>query len=248
MELLLRAFRVLPAADWAALATFVIGWVGYVQAARRLGLRRRSVLGSTNRIREAWMLESTRREVRIVDSTVLQNLSSAPSFFASTTIFVIGGLAAALGAGDKASELVQEIPFAARTSALVLDLKLLLLGIYVHAFFRFTWALRQYTFGALMIGAAPDRDVFTADEAARRSYAHRAARVMGLAAETFNDGLRAVYLSFAAMLWFLSPLAMVVGTAGVIWVLYRREFHSDILAVLDGEASATTRQDGGVPG
>ena len=135
---------------------------------------------------------------------------------------------------DKASELVQELPFAARTSALVLDLKLLLLlGIYVHAFFRFTWAMRQYTFGALMIGAAPDRDVFNTDESARRAYAHRAARVMGLAAETFNDGLRAVYLSFAAMLWFLSPLAMVAGTVGVIWVLYRREFHSDILAVLD---------------
>ena len=234
MELILRALRVLPAADWAALAVFMVGWVGYVQAARRLGLQRRSVLGSTNRIRKAWMLESTRREVRIVDSTVLQNLSSAPSFFASTTIFVIGGLAAALGASDKASELVQELPFAARTSALVLDLKLLLLlGIYVHAFFRFTWAMRQYTFGALMIGAAPDRDVFNTDESARRAYAHRAARVMGLAAETFNDGLRAVYLSFAAMLWFLSPLAMVAGTVGVIWVLYRREFHSDILAVLD---------------
>lgn len=56
---------------------------------------------------------------------------------------------------------------------------------------------------------------------------------MGLGAETFNDGLRAVYMSFAAVLWFLSPLAMVVGTLAVIWVLYRREFHSDVLALLN---------------
>ena len=32
------------------------------------------------------------------------------------------------------------------------DLKvLLLLGIFVYAFFRFTWSMRQYTFGALLI-------------------------------------------------------------------------------------------------
>jgi uncharacterized membrane protein len=249
MDFLLRAIQVLPGADWLALAGFVIGWVGYVQFARRRGLVRRSVLGSTNRIREAWMLECTRREVRIVDSTVLQNLSSSPSFFASTTILVIGGLAAALGATEKATELVQELPFAARTSALVMDLKLLLLlGVYVHAFFRFTWAMRQYTFGALMIGAAPDRSVFAADEPARLAYAHRAARVMGLAAETFNDGLRAIYFSFAALLWFLSPLALVLGTASVIWVLFRREFHSEILAVLAEAPGALAPAPAPAPG
>jgi uncharacterized membrane protein len=42
-----------------------------------------------------------------------------------------------------------------------------------------------------------------------------------------------VYLSFAAVLWFLSPLAFVVGTVGVIGVLYRREFHSDVVALLN---------------
>jgi uncharacterized membrane protein len=71
------------------------------------------------------------------------------------------------------------------------------------------------------------------DPTLRQRYADRAGRVMGLAAETFNDGLRAVYFSFAAILWFLSPLALAIGTASVVWVLFRREFHSDILAVLN---------------
>ena len=57
--------------------------------------------------------------------------------------------------------------------------------------------------------------------------------MLGLAAETFNDGLRAVYLSFATVLWFLSPLAFVVGTGVVIGVLYQREFNSDVLALLN---------------
>ena len=58
---------------------------------------------------------------------------------------------------------------------------------------------------------------------------------MGLAAETFNDGLRAYYLSFAAVGWFFSPWAFMAATMLVLWVLYRREFHSEVLfALRDG--------------
>jgi uncharacterized membrane protein len=90
------------------------------------------------------MLQATYREVRVVDGVVIQNLSTSPSFFASTTILIIGGLLAVLGTADKATELVKELPFAARTSALVFDLKLLLLlAIFVYAFFRFTWSMRS---------------------------------------------------------------------------------------------------------
>ncbi|MFN9209653.1 MAG: DUF599 domain-containing protein, partial [Betaproteobacteria bacterium] len=150
-------------------------------------------------------------------------------------ILIVGGLLALLGTSDKANELVREIPFAARTSILVFDLKLLVLtGIFVYAFFRFTWALRQYTFGALLIASMPDPQAFARGEVDRDDYSRRAGRVVGLAAETFNDGLRAYYMAFAAVLWFFSPLAFAVGTAGVIFILYRREFHSDVLDVLRG--------------
>ncbi|MDQ5895935.1 MAG: hypothetical protein QG612_21 [Pseudomonadota bacterium] len=236
MDFLLRVIRVLPLADWLALGVFFAGWVGYVRFAKARALRRPSVLASTNRIRQDWMLQTTFRDNRIVDAAVSQSMASSPSFFASTTIFIIGGLVAAIGSTDKTAEMVQDLPFAARTSMLVLDLKLLVLtGIFVHAFFRFTWSMRQYSFGALLIGAAPShRDFENATDAQlRQRYASRAGRVMALGAETFNDGLRAVYLSFAAVLWFLSPLAMVVGTAAVIWVLYRREFHSEVVKLLN---------------
>jgi uncharacterized membrane protein len=128
---------------------------------------------------------------------------------------------------------VREIPFAARTSLLVFDLKVVLLtAIFIYAFFRFTWSVRQYTFGALLIGAAPASDQFKNDSD-RQVFADRAGRVMGLAAETFNDGLRAYYMSFAGAAWFFSSWAFVAATAGVVLILYRREFHSDVLAVLN---------------
>jgi uncharacterized membrane protein len=55
---------------------------------------------------------------------------------------------------------------------------------------------------------------------------------MALAAEAFNDGLRAYFMAFAVVVWLASPLAFAVATAGVVWVLYRREFNSDVLAIL----------------
>jgi len=234
---LMRALALLPGFDWVALAIFFVGWAGYVHFARVRSATRPSILAATNAVRRQWMLQSTYRDVRVVDGVVIQNLSSSPSFFASTTILIIGSLLAVLGASDRAGELVRDIPFAARTSALVFDLKLiLLLGIFVYAFFRFTWSMRQYTFGALLVASAPEAEQFLArgaeGEAARITFADRAGSMVAMAAETFNDGLRAYYLSFAAMAWLFSPMAMVLATAGVVYILYQREFRSDVLELL----------------
>jgi uncharacterized membrane protein len=108
-----------------------------------------------------------------------------------------------------------------------------MLAIFVYAFFRFTWSMRQYTFGALMVASAPEEWQFAEQQLSREAFAERAGRVVGLAAETFNDGLRACYFAFAAMGWFVSPVLFAVATGGVIYVLYQREFNSDVLAVLD---------------
>jgi len=225
-------WRVLPWPDWVALALFFAGWAGYARFAHRRADTQPSLLALTNRERTRWMLQTTWRENRVLDGQVVQNLSASPSFFASTTILIIGGLLAVLSA-DKASEIVREIPFAARTSLLVFDFKVVLLAaIFVYAFFRFTWCIRQYSVGVLLVAAAPEAASIT-DDAQRQAFADRAGRVMGLAAESFNDGLRAYYLSFAAVSWFVSPWAMLAATATVIWVLYRREFRSAVLQALE---------------
>jgi uncharacterized membrane protein len=237
MDTVIKVFALLPWTDWLSLAAFFSAWAGYARFAKDRSQLKPSVLASTNRIRRLWMMQTTYREVRVVDGVVIQNLSTSPSFFASTTILLIGGLLAALSAGDKASDLVRELPFAARTSVLIFELKLvLLLVIFVYAFFRFTWSMRQYTFGALLIAAAPEAKQFEAmgdeGEVQRRAFADKAGRVVGLAAETFNDGLRAYYLAFAAVGWFFSPLIFLMATAAVIYILYQREFHSEVLDAL----------------
>ena len=230
---LTQILDVLPWQDWSALALFFFGWVGYAQFASRRAKVERTLLASTNHFRMLWMKQVTYRDQRIVDAAVTQNLASSPSFWASTTILVLGGLLAVLGTSEKATELVQDLPFAARTSMLVFDVKIVvMLCVFVYAFFRFTWSMRVYSFGAILVGAAPNVDVFDSGEADRQAYAERAGLLMGMAAESFADGLRAYYMSFAVIGWFVSPAAFALATLTVLWVLYRREFRSDVLAIL----------------
>jgi uncharacterized membrane protein len=107
-----------------------------------------------------------------------------------------------------------------------------MIGIFVFAFFRFSWSMRQYTFAALLIGSLPPPADFASGKFDREVFAKRASRMVGVAAETFNDGLRAYYLSFAVMAWFFSTPAFMLATAVVILILYNREFRSDVLQVL----------------
>ena len=230
----MKVLSLLPWADWLALFAFIAAWMGYAWFATVWGFRRPSLLASTNRYRRFWMLQSTARDPRVLDGIIVQSLSTSPSFFASTSIIITGGLFALMGTTDKAAELVREIPFAQQPPILVFELKVLVLvAIFVYAFFRFSWSMRQYTFASLVIGSMPDPEDFATGKFDREQFANRASAMLGLAAETFNSGLRAYYFSFAAMAWFFSPLAFLMATFLVVAILYSREFRSDVLQVLN---------------
>jgi len=236
----MNIFSILSIYDWLTLAWFVAAWTVYASYARRAQAGRSSLLQVTNRYRYEWLLQSTLRDPRMVDSTITQMLSTTPSFFCSTTILVIGGLLAVLGANEKAADLVRDIPFVARTTAMVFDIKLMaLVVIFVYAFFRFSWSMRQYTFVALVIGAMPPPSIFSINESDRQAYAKKAAGLVALAAESFNDGLRAYYFAFAVVGWFVSPVVFFLATIAVLMILYRREFKSDVLAMLAQSGSQT---------
>lgn len=229
----MKILSMLPWADWLALVGFFTLWVGYAWFAKVWGQRRPSLLATTNRYRAYWMRQATARDPRMLDGLITQSLSQTPSFFSSTAILVIGGLFAVLGTTEKATELMSEIPFAQSTPLIVFEFKVLvLIGIFVYAFFRFSWCMRQYTFVALVIGSMPPPEDFDSGKFDRKVYADRAAAMVGAAAESFNDGLRAYYFSFAALAWFISPVGMIMATGLVVLILYSREFRSEVLSIL----------------
>jgi uncharacterized membrane protein len=230
----MKILQMLPWADWLALGFFICFWVGYALFAKYRSDGQHSILAMTNRYRHKWMMQTTARDPRMLDGIITQTLSATPAFFCSTTILILGGLFALLGTTDKAAELVREIPFAEQTPILVFEFKILVLVmIFVYAFFRFSWSMRQYTFVALLIGGMPPAEDFASGVANRERYADRAAAMTGLAAETFNGGLRAYYFSFAALGWFFSPTMLVLATLLVVAILYSREFKSEVLALLE---------------
>lgn len=229
----MKVVTMLSLMDWVAAIGFLSIWSGYAWFSKHSPKTERSLLSTTNQYRRYWMLQATMRDPRMLDGVITQNLSSTPSFFSSTSIIIIGGLFALLGTTDRAAELVREFPFAEPTPLRVFELKIMLLvAIFVYAFFRFSWSMRQYTFVALVIGAMPPVDDFRCGPFDRKTYAARAGALVGNAAEAFNDGLRAYYFSFAAMGWFFSPLALLLATVAVVAVLYRREFHSEVVELL----------------
>ena len=230
----MKILSILPWADWLVLVFFAMMWIGYAQFASRWSLQRPSILAATNRFRLRWIKVSLSRDPRVLDGIITQTLSNTPAFFSSTTILIMGGLLALMGTTDKAAEFVREIPFSQATPILVFEFKILvLISIFVYAFFRFSWSMRQYTFVSLMIGALPSHEHFIAHPQEQMDYAERVAAMTGLAAETFNDGLRAYYFAFAVMGWFFSPMAFVLTTVLIVGILYNREFRSDVLEVLN---------------
>jgi len=142
--------------DIAAPALFLACWVGYSRWADRSDGRPGSLMAGTAELRRAWMRQMLAREVRIVDTQIVSVLVHAIALFASSVVLVIGSGVAMLGARDKVMDMIGAIPFAAAAPPGVWEAKVLLLVVvFVHAFFKFTWSLRQFNYVVIMIGAAP---------------------------------------------------------------------------------------------
>lgn len=216
--------------DWIAVVWFLGWWVGYVLFASRLGKRVPSLVSQMGRFRRAWMTGITQREVRIGDVSILANLSNGSTFFASTTLLILGGLLALFGTTDQVASLIAELPFSKHASEMLWDIKILLLtSIFMFAFFKFTWSLRLFHFCSVMVGGAPP---VNAEPRALRDFVERATATATLAAESFNNGLRAYYFALAALTWFLNPWVWMAATSWVVLILYHREFRSEALRAL----------------
>lgn len=223
-----------PVIDVLSLAWFVLLWAGYTVYADRRARRTQSLRAVMHGYRVQWMRQMLLRDNRVADVNILRNLLAGVSFFASTTLLILAGLVTVLGSTDRVIAMVRDLPFAAGTTLVQWELKLLALGvIFVYAFFKFTWALRQFNYCTILVGAAPRGP----DE----TYAGRAAEIATHASKDFNQGLRAYYFSLAALGWFLSPWIFMAATTVVVVVLYLREYRSTALRMLAGAGSAPDR-------
>lgn len=207
-------------------------WVGYATFAKRQAKKRHCLASQLHDFRILWMKRVMYRDNRITDTSLLASLERNSSFFANITVLVLAGIVTALsGAGDMA-ELLQYLPIEVSPSGFDIELKLLLLfAVFAYAFFSFTWAMRQYAFCSVLMGAFPAMEE-KVSQAIRDSYAVNTARIMDQAGHSFNAGLRAYYFAMSFFAWLVSPWLFSVAVVLVVAVLYRREFRSKALKTL----------------
>ena len=180
--------------------------------------------------RKTWMLNMLERENRMVDSALLATLIRSVSFFASGTVILIAGLSTALGAADQVVRITTQLPFAAETNALTVQIKfLLLISLFVYVFFKLVWSLRQYNFAVVMMGAA---EIEFKDQTDKLNYANKMGIVVDRGGIHFNEGMRGYEFGLAYLGWFLHPILFIAATTLVLGVLYRREFHSNVLRAM----------------
>jgi uncharacterized membrane protein len=147
--------RALPWLDLAALVWFFAWWVGYTRFAKGTPARSEpavgdgAVTGASGGVR---MIERVLRH----ESTpaIIANLTTARRFFASSTAADPRGHAGApWHHGYKSPLLCTSCVSKGQTSELVWVLKILLLvAIFVYAFFKFTGRLRQFNMRRLLVG------------------------------------------------------------------------------------------------
>jgi uncharacterized membrane protein len=217
--------------DLAAPAFFLLCWSGYVYVADGPIGMRRSIMGRMHELRRLWMQRMLARDNRVSDMQVVMILAQSNAFFASTALLIIGAGLAILGAYEQAINVLNEMPWVASTPLFVWELKVMLVEfVFVYAFFKLTWSLRQFNYVAILIGAAPPPTEAEHPESGR--YAETAAGVASRAAEHFNKALRTYYFGLAALSWFIQPLLFMALTALVVAVVYRREFRSRTMDIL----------------
>ncbi|CCQ74488.1 DUF599 domain-containing protein [Magnetospira sp. QH-2] len=218
-----------PWLDYGGLLWCLACWVGYTLYAdnRKSG----TLMCAMHDYRVKWMTRMLKRDLRIGDMTVLSMSMQNVGLFASTSIIIVGGLLALLGsletARDVASDLIEFLRPASRE---IWEMRLLTLAlVFTYAFFKFAWALRQFNYTAVVVGAAP---LFNEETPEREGYAERAAWIGTLAVRSYNRGIRAYYYGLAVLTGFLHPLALIAAAIWVTGILYRREFRSATLKAL----------------
>jgi uncharacterized membrane protein len=212
--------------DYAALAFFLVAWLGYHTALELTPSGQSSLNKVMNQYRYRWMEQMVVRENRIVDTTILASLMNGTAFFASTSLIAVGGVLALLRSTDAVLPLFADLPFGAPPTRLAWDLKVIGLAvIFVYAFFKFAWSYRLFNYMAIIVGAVPVLKEGGREEAL--AVARRAGAMNAVAGKHFNRGQRAFFFSLAYLGWFVSAYLFMAATAGVLLVMWRRQFLSD---------------------
>jgi uncharacterized membrane protein len=209
--------------DLLAFGWFVLAWAVHALVVERSDWRTRSLNYRMDLARREWMHQMMSREVRIVDTQIMASLHQGTAFFASTSLFAIGGALALLRSTDEVMDIFRALPFAVQSTRTVWEVKVVgLLVIFVYAFFKFAWSYRLFNYLVIQMGAAPGAK--ESKTRAAKEAVERLARMSTVAGRHFNRGQRAIFFALAYLGWFVNGYVFAIATAAVLFVILMRQF------------------------
>jgi len=217
----------LSTADIVALAFFLAVWCFYTLAVAGHFFSRVSLTTAMNRQREAWMRTMARRELRMIDTSIMAGLQQGTAFFASTSLIALGGCFAILQQTEQVLTVLSDLPLVAEPARGVFELKILGLTVLLaYSFFKFAWSYRLFNYCSILIGTVPVLRDEVQHSAETDAAVRRAAKMNILGGKHFNAGLRGIFFSIGYLGWFVGPALFALSSVLVLAVLIRRQFFS----------------------
>ena len=94
--------------DITAVGFFIIEWLVYALTLEHSAYGRDSLSARMNRYREVWVRRLLDRDTRMVDMQIMASLQNGTAFFASTSLFALGGALALLHATNDAITILEQ--------------------------------------------------------------------------------------------------------------------------------------------
>jgi len=211
-------------ADWAALALYLVVWLGYEPILQHVAKASGAIATDLTVLRAIWMRGmAMRQDTRLLDGQLLGHVITSASFFTSSNLILTAGVAGVLFGGYSALGKANEIGFAAGSLMLFQGKLALSLAALARGLLSFIWAIRQLNYCVALIGAAPESD---ADKALLSAYADAASEVLNPALTSFSSGIRAYYFAMAAGAWLFGPAPFAAGTLAALAMLIFRQSSS----------------------
>ncbi|MDB5615369.1 MAG: hypothetical protein JWQ22_3022 [Devosia sp.] len=173
-----------------------------------------------NMQRRRWVANAAVRESPF-DAILSGNIMGSVSFLASTAVLLILAIFAVFGQLPALMAALNSASLHRVYTVTEVQLHLVvMLTMFVLAFFAFTLALRQFNHFCIMLGAIDHSSPISDEEI------DAITRMNALGAKNFNSGIRAYYFSVATVAWFVSEWLPIATCAATILILAHREFFS----------------------
>lgn len=214
--------RIMTAFDWAALALFILCWLGYDPLLKLISHRFGALNNDMLAVRHAWMRAMATREIKLLDSQLLGHSINSGSFFASSNLLLIAAVGGVLFGGEAALRSFASVG-AEPVPVPLLEAKLaLVVACLARGLLDFIWSIRQMNYALALIGASerledPDR---------LAAFAKATSDVLNPALAAFSQGVRGYYFALAAGAWLFGPGWLAAGVLSAFALMVWRQVGS----------------------